>query len=230
METQENPNAHYLVQSAWDRTRRVQDKYVAYWQSRRGVGITRDRLESFSRVWLEVGAGSGDFFIEMARRQPDTLHIAIERDRMRGKALVRRGTKAALPNLSPFRGNVVPTFMTEIPEGTLDRIFILYPCPWPKNSQRKNRWYNHPVMAHMVRALRPGGRLVWASDQKFYVDEARYASETYHGMEILAHGPLSPHPDNGLEHFCAGRTKFESTFLAGGQPCFELIAAKKSQI
>ncbi len=223
------PNEHYLVQTAWSRTQRVQEKYEAYWGQRRGVGLTHEQLKSFPHVWLEVGAGSGDFFIAMARRHPDTLMIAVERDRMRGKALVKRGKRAALPNLMPLRGNVVPSLSSEILPESLDRIYILYPCPWPKNSQRKNRWYNHPVMAHMVRGLKPGGKIVWASDQKFYIDEARFACETYHGLEIEAHRPVAPHPDNGLDPESKGRTKFEVTFLAAGQPCYELITVKKRQ-
>ncbi len=223
------PTDFFLVQTAWNRTQRVQAKYEAYWGQRRGVGITPEHLSRFPKVWLEVGAGSGDFFIEMARRHPDTLLIAVERDRMRGKALVKRGKRAALANLLPLRGNVIPSLSAEIGPESLDRIYILYPCPWPKNSQRKNRWYNHPVMAHMVRALRPGGRIIWASDQKFYIDEARFACQTYHGLEILDHGPVVPHPDNGMEHFSRGRSKFETTFLAAGQPCYQLISAKIGQ-
>jgi tRNA (guanine-N7-)-methyltransferase len=215
-----------LVQTAMERTRRVQAKYEQYWGVRRGVGLTAEKLQGFEEVWLEVGAGSGDFFLKTARLRPRTLCIAIERDKMRGKALLRRGKRAALPNLLAYRGNVVPTLTAEVPPGSLDRIFILYPCPWPKNSQRKNRWYNHPVMAHMVRSLKPGGRMVWASDQKFYIDEARFACERYHGLKVLAHGPVAPRPDNGLEAMSPGRTKFEITFLASGQPCFELIVEK----
>jgi tRNA (guanine-N7-)-methyltransferase len=217
----------FLVRTALDRTQRVQAQFEANWHNRPGIGISAARLKEYPKAWLEVGAGSGDFFMGMARLNPDTLLIAIERDKMRGRALVRRGKRAALPNLLALRGNVVPALVAEVPDGSLERIFILYPCPWPKNAQRKNRWYNHPVMAHMIRALRPGGTLIWASDQKFYIDEAHFASETFLGLETLAHGEISAHPENGMEHFPLGRTKFEATFLAAGQPCYQLISRKK---
>ncbi len=226
-QTQPDSNDFSLVRTAYVRTHRVKERYEEFWRQRTGVGITPAKLEGYKQVWIEVGAGSGDFFMEMARVNPDTVCIAIERDRMRGKALVKRSTRTKLPNLLACRGNVVPTFSGELQPGSVDRIFILYPAPWFKNAQRKNRWYNHPVMGDMVRALKPGGKIIWASDQKFYIDEARFACEQYHGLTVDSHGPLSPHPENRLHHFTGGRTKFETTFLRENQPCYELIVTKK---
>jgi tRNA G46 methylase TrmB len=113
-----------------------------------------------------------------------------------------------------------------VPDARIDRTYILYPCPWPKTAHRRNRWYLHPIMPHLVRTLKPGGRLVWASDQEFYIDEARFVCESRYGLEVLAHGAISPNPYNDLEAFPGGRTKFERTFLEGGQPCYELVVRK----
>jgi len=206
----------------WDLGRAHDEEYERFW-----AGRTRIPMEIFAKpgpIWLEIGAGSGGFCVELARRNPHASVVAIERCRTRGKTLVRKAEREALPNLSAFRGNAVPLVIGKIPTAALDRIYILYPCPWPKNSQRKHRWYLHPAMRHMVRSLRPGGLLIWASDQRFYIDEATLVAQGAHGLEILVHGAIAPNPHNDLEHSPAGRTKFEATFLAAGQPCYELVA------
>ena len=201
-------------------------KYIEYWQDRPLTRLPVDKIESFDQVFLEVGAGSGDFFLELSRHSADTLFIAVERDRMRGKSLVKRAERENRANFVGQRGNIIPNMTCGVPDESLDRIYLLYPCPWPKNSQRKNRWYFHPMMAHMVRALKPGGLLIWASDQSFYIDEAAFVCREIYDMNVLHHAELAPNPWNDLTLMPEGRTKFERNFLEEGQPCFEVIAEK----
>ena len=80
----------------------------------------------------------------------------------------------------------------------------------------------HPIMPHLVRTLESKGTLVWASDQKFYIDEARYVCENHYQLKVLAHGKITTLE----EPFPKGRTKFEKTFLEKGQSCYELIVQK----
>lgn len=214
---------------AWDLRKAKPGRYEAYWRERPPV-LSPALFESSKPVWLEIGAGSGWFFVEMARLHGDKQLIAIERSKTRGVRLVRKAAKSGLDNLAAFRGNAIPALIHGIPDRSVDRVYILYPCPWQRNSQRKNRWYLHPIMRHLVRILRPKGTLVWASDQKFYIDEARLVCERHHGMKVHEHGPIEPNPYNSLDLFPGGRTKFERTFLAAGQPCYELVAERGEEI
>lgn len=206
---------------AWDLRQAAPEKYEAYWRARPSV-LPSTLFRGPRPVWLEIGAGSGWFFVEMARLNQDKQLIAIERSKTRGLRLVKKASKSGMENLAAFRGNAIPALIHGIPDRSVDRVYILYPCPWQRNSQRKNRWYLHPIMRHLIRILRPGGSVVWASDQQFYIDEARVVCEKHHGMTVHAHGPIAPNPYNALDLFPGGRTKFERTFLASGQPCYEL--------
>lgn len=197
------------------------DEFTAFWSGRTSPIKLPKFTQTYAKASLEVGSGTGDFLIQMARNHPDEFFIGVERDRMRGKKFAQRVAKANLKNLAGFRGNVLPPVMHEAPPESLDRIYILYPCPWPKMSQRKNRWYVHPFMPHLLKALKVGGQVIWASDQAFYIEEAKYVCETKFGLRTVAHGPVVPPAE-----FATGRTKFERTFLASGQPCYELISEK----
>lgn len=201
------------------------EKYEAFWKDRAKSPLAPDVFARKS-IYLEIGAGTGWLFLELARRNPEHYFIAVERDRMRGNRLVHRAEKSGLENFSAHRGNIIPWLINSIPDQSLDRIYVLYPCPWPKTSHRKNRWYLHPIMPHIVRALKKDGIIVWASDQRFYIDEAAHISATKYPLKTLAHGPLAPNPWNHLEEFPKGRTKFESHFLATGQECHELVVQK----
>ncbi len=211
---------------AWDIRQNRWDAFAKYWNDREYPLFPADLFRRTEPIWLEVGAGSGWFFVELARHYPDRFLVALERSRLRGQRLVRKTSRSGLPNVAGFRGNAIPALIQAIPDASLERVYLLYPCPWPKTSHRRNRWYLHPVMPHLLRVLRPGGLLIWASDQRFYIDEAHWVCENHFGMRTLAHGPIAPNPYNDLALLPGGRTKFEQTFLKNGLPCYELVAAK----
>ncbi|NBV51034.1 hypothetical protein EBR78_07435 [bacterium] len=224
------PPEFNATRAAWDlKHHQRHQKYADFFEERKAPQIPESFLKPQS-LWLEIGAGTGQFFEALARLHPEKNLVAIERDRMRGKRLARRSEEAGLKNFIGIRGNAIAAAMTGLRPNSLERIYILYPCPWPKNSQRKHRWHFHPTMPKLVEALEPGGLLILASDQKFYVDESHYVWTQRYGLEVIKYGEISPHPLNALELFPEGRTKFERSFLASGQPCYELIVrATKNQ-
>lgn len=211
----------------WDLAQPFSEQYSEYWKERNTHFIPSELFSMHPTVYLEIGAGTGWFLLELARSRPDVFFVGIERCRMRANRLVKRANRAKLPNVAAYRGNAIPAVIHGIPSESVDRLYILYPNPFPKNSQRKNRWYLHPIMPHLVRILKRGGTLVWASDQSFYIEEARFVCEDRFRMQVHKVGALSPHALNDLESFPEGRTKFEATFLANGVPCYELIVSKE---
>ncbi|MFM8315480.1 MAG: tRNA (guanine(46)-N(7))-methyltransferase TrmB [Deltaproteobacteria bacterium] len=222
-----SPTAN-LSQMSWDLEKRekAQTLNEKYWLDKGHTPIPRQLFENRSKIWLEIGAGTGGFFLELARRNPETQLVAIERCKIRSGRMLQKFEKSKLTNISGFRGNAIPALITGIPDESVERIYILYPCPWPKNAQRKNRWYLHTVMTHLVRILKPQGLLIWASDQEFYIREATFVSESKHQLKTLFSGELAPNCWNDLDLFPEGRTSFESKFLSHAHPCYELISQK----
>ena len=223
-----SPNVNF-ARIAWDlksRTGARFEQYDKYWAERQLECIPRELFQQPVPIWFEIGAGSGWFFVELARLNPDRFLIAIERSKMRGKRLVRKAKRSGLQNLAGFRGNAIPALIDGVPSESVDRIYLLYPCPWPKTSQRKNRWYLHPIMPHLSRILKKGGLIIWASDQRFYIEEAHFVCTKFYGLSPLVVGQVEPNAYNDLGNFPGGRTKFERSFLSQGQPCYELIVQK----
>src|SRR3546814_5260144 len=60
-----------------------------------------------------------------------------------------------------------------LPDGVLDRIFILFPDPWPKRRHHKRRLIQNATVAQLARVLKDGGEL------RFATDDASYRSEEH---------------------------------------------------
>ena len=62
--------------------------------------------------------------------------------------------------------------MARLPDASLDRIFVLFPDPWPKTRHHKRRIVQPETVAEFALLLKPGGPLRFASDVAHYVDWA----------------------------------------------------------
>ncbi|MEP6828302.1 MAG: tRNA (guanosine(46)-N7)-methyltransferase TrmB, partial [Aestuariivirga sp.] len=56
-----------------------------------------------------------------------------------------------------------------LPDESFERIYLLYPDPWPKLKQKKRRFVNAANLAHFARVLKPQGQFWFASDIEDYV-------------------------------------------------------------
>jgi tRNA (guanine-N7-)-methyltransferase len=58
--------------------------------------------------------------------------------------------------------------LAALPDGCLERIFVLFPDPWPKVRHQKRRIVNPRTTADVARLLQPGGELRLATDDPGY--------------------------------------------------------------
>jgi tRNA (guanine-N7-)-methyltransferase len=55
---------------------------------------------------------------------------------------------------------------------SIDRVFILFPDPWPKTRHRKRRLIQPDFVVELARILKPGANLRFATDWADYADRA----------------------------------------------------------
>ena len=55
-----------------------------------------------------------------------------------------------------------------LPAGSLDRVFILFPDPWPKTRHHKRRIVARPVLDRLAQLMKPGAELRIATDDPSY--------------------------------------------------------------
>ena len=122
-----------------------------------------------TEVWLEIGFGGGEHLAAQAARRPDVLMIGAEPFLNGVASALRHIDEQGLGNVRLHDGDA-RDLLARLPAASLDRIFVLFPDPWPKARHHKRRLIQADIAAEFARLLKPGGRLRFASDWADYVD------------------------------------------------------------
>jgi tRNA (guanine-N7-)-methyltransferase len=121
------------------------------------------------RIWMEIGFGGGEHLLHQARGHRDTGFIGCE-PFVNGVAKLLAGIdEEGLANIRIHDGDA-RELLPRLPQGCLERVYLLYPDPWPKKRHRKRRFVSPQNLAELARVIRGGGELIFASDIDDYVD------------------------------------------------------------
>lgn len=170
-------------------------------------------------LWLEVGFGGGEHALAQVRAHPEATLIACEVFE-NGicsllSALVPEGgeSEASLPRNLRLWTDDARVLLRSLPDGCLDRLFLLFPDPWPKARHAKRRFVHPAMLALLARLLKPGAEWRVASDDPTYqawVRDVMAAQTLFVVTEAVATRPDGWPP-----------TRYEAKALrAGRQPLY----------
>ncbi len=179
----------------------------------------------FSRIFgnanpveLEVGSGRARFIFEEALAHPERnfLGAEIENDYVRiARVKIER---LGITNLRIECLDGKPFVMNRMKAGSLERIHVYFPDPWPKKRHQKRRLFDTEFISCAALSLCPGGQFRVASDH-----------EEYYGIiaELLDREPrlyrLTPEETG---EWRTG-TDYELRFLKAGRPFGQGIWARR---
>jgi tRNA (guanine-N7-)-methyltransferase len=140
-------------------------------------------------LWLEVGFGGGEHAAALARTHPDVGLIACE--------VFEQGLCSLLASLvaegaeadAPLPGNLriwdddARDLLRALPEACLDRLYLMFPDPWPKARHAKRRFVHPDIVSLAASRMRPGAEWRAASDDPTYqawVSDVMGAQEVFH--------------------------------------------------
>jgi tRNA (guanine-N7-)-methyltransferase len=150
------------------------------------------------QIWLEVGFGGGEHALALAGAHPEVGLIASEVFENGLCSLLSRlvpeGEEAtgALPANLRLWPEDARHLLRALPEGALDRLYLMFPDPWPKARHAKRRFVHPAMLGEVARALRPGAEWRLASDDPTYqawVEEVFAGSPTFRLVERASTRP-----------------------------------------
>lgn len=177
-----------------------------------------DQIPKSSLVDLEIGAGAGLHAIQYAQQNPKRTIIAIERTTKIEKLNSRLKSHPNIENLFSVRADAIHWCAQNVPPLSLDRVFILYPNPYPKQSQRNHRWAFMPFMGFLIGRMKLKGHLELATNDFVYAQEAKEQFENVWKLKVLEFCKVPTHSKP--------RTHFEKKYLARNEPCWNLLLTK----
>lgn len=112
---------------------------------------------------LEIGFGGGEHLASLAEENPTTNFIGAEPFVNGVASLVRHIQSRNLSNIRIWDDDV-RLILSALPPGGLASVFIMFPDPWPKRRHAARRILQTGMMDNLAHLIRPGGKLVLASD------------------------------------------------------------------
>ncbi|CAA7612807.1 tRNA (guanosine(46)-N7)-methyltransferase TrmB [Magnetospirillum sp. SS-4] len=168
------------------------------------------------QVWLEVGFGGGEHLADLAEADSGIGLIGCEVFRNGIASLLGHVQARGLDNVRVFPEDV-RLLLPALPEGSLSRVFVLFPDPWPKARHAERRFVCPENLDAIARVLVPGGELRVASDDPVYVEWARRHLAGHSAFDkILATTDRASLPADWPA------TRYELKCLAGREPTFFL--------
>jgi tRNA (guanine-N7-)-methyltransferase len=127
-----------------------------------------------TKLGLEVGFGSGEHALAQIATHPEMGLIACEVFDNGICSLLSRLVPEGEEATAPLPANLrlwtddARTLLRLLPNACLDRLFLLFPDPWPKARHAKRRFVHPALLPLLARVLKPGAAWRVASDDPTY--------------------------------------------------------------
>jgi tRNA (guanine-N7-)-methyltransferase len=141
-----------------------------------------------AQLWLEIGFGGGEHLAEQARSHPDVGIIGCEVFLNGIATLLAQVSSAALDNVRIYPEDA-RDLLDALPDVSLDRVFLLFPDPWPKRRHADRRFIQPANLDLLARLMKPGAELRVASDDPTYIGWALAHLTRHPAFAWSARGP-----------------------------------------
>jgi tRNA (guanine-N7-)-methyltransferase len=164
-------------------------------------------------LWLEIGFGGGEHLAAQAASHPGLAFIGAEVFVNGVASLLDHLRRQGLANVRIFADDA-RLLLPALPAASLDRVFLLFPDPWPKHRHAARRFVCRDTLDRLAIVMRPGAELRIASDDPTYVEWTL--------RQVLAHPAfawLARLPDDWRRRPPDWvPTRYEKKALAAGRP------------
>lgn len=128
-------------------------------------------LSGGNPLWLEIGFGAGEHLVGLAAAHPEVQLIGCEPYLNGVAACLGKMRRQQVDGIRIHAGDA-RDLLDVLPAGSLARVYLLYPDPWPKARHHRRRFVTPEHLEPLARAMVPGAELRLATDIPDYVRQA----------------------------------------------------------
>ncbi|BCX47152.1 tRNA (guanine-N(7)-)-methyltransferase [Haloferula helveola] len=147
-----------------------------------------EKTEIFDRpgpLEVDLGCGDGSFLLAMASHHPDRNFLGVERLLGRVRKVCKRAQRDGLENLKVLRLESRYTIEWLLGAGSVSRLHLLCPDPWPKARHHRRRLIQEDFLEAVLNVLEPGGEFLFKTDHDEYFEWAVEKVDAFGRFERL---------------------------------------------
>ena len=178
-----------------------------------------DSVNDYQDYYLEIGAGKGQFLLNMALKHPDCFFIGMERNVTCAGFTAKKLVENDIKNAKLVFANA-EVALPLINENSVNGIFLNFSDPWPKKRHAKRRLTSELFLNQYYRILKKGGQLIFKTDN---YDLFTFSLELVESSSFKLVG--ADYSYNGKDEFDE-ITEYEADFRKQNLPIYRLILEK----
>jgi tRNA (guanine-N7-)-methyltransferase len=170
-------------------------------------------------IHIEIGMGKGKFLLQLAQSNPDINFIGIEKYSSVLIRAIEKRKEISLTNLYFLRFDA-EDINDIFEEGEIDRVYLNFSDPWPKDRHAKRRLTSKEFLARYDKILTEKGDVIFKTDNQGLFD---FSLEQ---VELAGWKLLNSTHDLHHSEYAEGNvmTEYEEKFSAMGNPICRLVA------
>lgn len=123
-------------------------------------------------IAIEYCSGNGSWLIEKALVEPQFNWVGVEKRFDRVRKIYAKAKNRNIENLLVVWGEALTFSRYYIPSNSVDKLFINFPDPWPKNSAAKHRLLAPDFLNELHRIMKKEATLTFVTDDTSYHEKS----------------------------------------------------------
>ena len=186
-------------------------------------GKIRELFGNNNPLHIEIRMGKGRFIMDLAALHPDINYIGIEKYSSVLLRAIQKMEVNELPNIKFIRMDA-EDIMEVFGEGEVDRIYLNFSDPWPKDRHAKRRLPSKEFLARYDVILKKEGWLEFKTDNRdlfdFALEQLPLAGWNADEVTFDLHNDAKMNEGNIM-------TEYEEKFSSKGNPICKYIISRK---
>jgi len=174
---------------------------------------------NFENITVEIGFGSGDFLLKMARENPEEIFFGIEKSWIPVNKLLKKCNKENLNNIFCTKLDAYWAFQLLFRDKSVKKIIMNYPDPWFKKSHAEKRLTKRENLYIYAKKLIPDGEVRIRTDDYPFLD---FTLKEKDFLKCFVASVYNPTIDEPL-------TKYEKRWLSMGKRIWDIVLKKEKE-